>query len=98
MEIKKGSFVEIRKPLLEPSERAEHLPEETKKVPFEARVRGFLMRDAALGEEVEIETLIGRIIKGTLIAEKPPFTHGFGRPVQELVEVSKELRREIGQS
>jgi len=98
MEIKRGSLVEIRKVLLEPSERAEHLPEETKNVPFEARVRGFLMRDANLGEEVEIETPIGRFIKGTLVAENPPFTHGFGRPVRELVEVSRELRKEIGQS
>jgi hypothetical protein len=98
MEIKRGSFVEIRKVLLERSERAEHLPEETKKVPFEARVRGFLMRDANLGEEVEIGTPIGRFMKGTLVAENSPFTRGFGKPVRELVEVSRDLGREIGQS
>jgi hypothetical protein len=96
--VKKGSFVEIRRVLLEPSERAEHLPEETKKVPFEARIRGLLLRDARLGEEAEIETRIGRIVKGTLVAEDPPFTYGFGKPVRELIDVSRELRKEIGES
>jgi hypothetical protein len=96
--VKKGSFVEVRKVLLEPSERAEHLPEETKQVPFEARIRGFLLRDARLGEEAEIETRIGRIVRGTVVAVDPPFTYGFGRPVRELIDVSRELRKEIGQS
>ena len=96
--VKKGSFVEVRKVLLKPSERAEHLPEETKQVPFEARIRGFLLRDARLGEEAEIETHIGRIVEGTLVAVDPPFTYGFGKPVRELIAVSRELRKEIGQS
>jgi hypothetical protein len=94
--VKKGSFVEVRRVLLNPSERAEHLPMDTKKVPFEARVRGFLLKDARLGEEVEIETRIGRVVMGTLVAENPPFTFGFGRTARELIDVSTELRKEIG--
>jgi hypothetical protein len=96
--IKKGSFVEVRKVLLEPADRAEHLPEETKKVPLEARIRGFLLKDSNLGEEAEIETHIGRTVRGTLVAVDPPFTYGFGKPVRELMDVSRELRKEIGQS
>ena len=98
MTVKKGSYVEIRKVLLPPSERAEHLPDETKRVPFEARIRGFLSRDAAPGEDVEIETRIGSIVKGILETEDPPFTYGYGKPVRELIDVSKELRKEIGES
>ncbi len=94
-EIKKGSYVEIKKTLLQPSERAERLPEDTKRVPFEARIRGFLVNDASVGQEVEIETSIGRNVKGTLVGEFPPFKHGFGRPVKELLEISRETRKEI---
>lgn len=92
--MEKGSFVEIRNVLLEPSERAEHLPEDTKRVPFEARIRGFLLKDASIGEDVEIETPIGRIVRGKLVAENPSFKHGFGKPVRELIEISREMRRE----
>ena len=55
--ISQGAFVEVRKTLLEPSERAEHLPDDTKKVPFEARIKGFLLHDASLGDQVKIRTL-----------------------------------------
>ena len=93
--IKQGAFVEIKKTLLEPSERAQHLPDDTKKVPFEAKVKGFLLHDASIGEKVKITTLIGRIVEGTLVSENPPLKHGFGRPVKELLEISREVRKEV---
>jgi hypothetical protein len=92
--VKKGTFVEIRKVLLDASERAEHLPEDTRTVPFEARIRGFLLKDASLGEEVDIETPIGRVVRGKLVAENPAFKHGFGSPVRELIEVAREISGE----
>jgi hypothetical protein len=92
--VKSGNFVEIRKILLEPADRSERLAEDTKRVPLEARIRGILLSDANVGDEVEIETHIGRIVRGTLIDGNPQFKHGFGKPIRELIEVSREIRRE----
>jgi hypothetical protein len=92
--VTRGNFVEIRKILLEPADRSERLPEDTKRVPLEARIRGILLSEASVGDEVEIETNIGRIVRGTLIDGDPQFKHGFGKPVRELIEISREIRRE----
>ena len=46
--------------MLEPEERTAHLPDDTKKVPYYVRVRGFLEGDANVGDTVTMETLIGR--------------------------------------
>lgn len=89
---KKGEYVEIKLVLLKPEERSEHLPEDTKKVPFEARLRGYLLCDADIGDEVEIETPIGRRVKGMLFRVSPPYEHNFGEPVRELMDVGKKIR------
>lgn len=93
--ITSGAFVEIRMVLLEPADRLEHLPDDTKKVPFEARIKGFLLQDASVGEKVKIRTLADRLIEGTLISENPPLKHGYGRPSPELLQISREIRKEI---
>jgi hypothetical protein len=90
-----GAFVEVRMILLEPADRAEHLPSDTKRVPFEARIKGFLLQDASLGEKVKIRTLADRVIEGTLTGENPSLKHGFGRPSPELLQISREIRKEI---
>lgn len=89
--VKKGSYVEIKLTLLKPEERMEGLPEDTQKVPYDVRIKGFLLEDKSLGEEVEIETALHRKVKGTLIAVNPPFQHNFGEPVRELLEIGNEL-------
>ncbi|SHH28768.1 2-amino-4-oxopentanoate thiolase subunit OrtA [Thermosipho atlanticus] len=94
MEAKKGDWVQIQKTLLKPEERTASLPNDTKKVPLEMRVKGFLINETAkLGEEVEIETLIGRRIKGKLVAINPKYEHDFGEPVPELITIGIELRK-----
>lgn len=90
--IKKGTWVQIKKVLLEPSERAQNIPEETKKVPLKLLVKGYLQEDAHEGEEVKIKTIIGRKIQGKLVAENPRYQHDFGRPIPELLSVGKEFR------
>ena len=55
--VKKGTWVQVHEIVLEPEERTGKLPEDTKKVPLEMWVKGFLTDDAAMGEEAEIETL-----------------------------------------
>lgn len=87
-----GSWVEIHRIVLPAAERAAHLPDDTRAVPLEMRVKGFLLAPAAIGEEVEIETPVGRRLQGTLIACNPPYSHGFGPPVAELSTIGREVR------
>ncbi|MBO8161220.1 MAG: 2-amino-4-ketopentanoate thiolase [Thermosipho sp. (in: Bacteria)] len=94
MKAKKGDWVQIQKTLLKPEERTAPLPDDTKKVPLQMRVKGFLLNDTAeIGEEVEIETLIGRKVSGKLVAINPKYEHNFGEPVPELMTVGIELRK-----
>jgi hypothetical protein len=90
--INPGAWVEIRSTVLEPSQRASHLPEDTKRIPLEMRVKGHLIRPGDLAEEVEIITPSGRRLVGILVAVNPPYTHGFGAPLAELSSIATEVR------
>jgi len=85
--IKKGSFVQIEKTILAPEERAPQVPEDTKKTPYMLWINGFLMEDSEIGDEVKIKTLIGRIQKGKLVDKNVRYSHDFGSPIPELLEV-----------
>ncbi|MDN5343769.1 2-amino-4-oxopentanoate thiolase subunit OrtA [Oceanotoga sp. DSM 15011] len=88
----KGDWVQIYFIALEPDERAEHLPEDTKKVPLEVRIKGFLMNEEAeINDEVIIKTVIGREVKGKMIEINPVYKHNFGEPIPELLNISNEL-------
>jgi hypothetical protein len=88
----RGTWVELRRVVLEPGERAPQVPEETQRVALELRVKGFLVRDAAPGEVAEVMTAAGRRLGGTLEHVLPAYEHGFGQPVPELLAVGPELR------
>lgn len=90
--VRAGAWVEVHRVLLEPGQRAPRVPEDTRGVPLELRAKGFLLRDARPGEEVEIETTTGRRLRGTLREENPPYAHGFGPPLPELLAIAAELR------
>ncbi len=90
--IKKGEWVRIHKIILEPLKRAPQVPEDTQKVPLEMWDKGFLQKDANLGEEVTIETVTGRVETGTLIAVNPYYEHDFGKFVPELLAIDKQVR------
>lgn len=90
--IKKGEWVRIHKIILEPSERAPQVPEDTKAVPLEMWDKGYLQADAKIGDEVEIETVTGRKETGTLIEVNPYYTHDFGTFVPELLAIDKQVR------
>ena len=87
-----GTWVEIHRVVLDPNERAPQIPEDTKAVPLEMRVKGFLAAAAAVGHEAEIITAAGRRVRGTLTEVNPPYTHGFGAPIPELSTIGQELR------
>jgi hypothetical protein len=87
-----GAWVEIYRTVLTPEERAPQIPEDTKQVPLEMRVKGFLTAPVALGEEIEIVTPAGRRLRGVLAAVNPAYTHGFGAPVPELSPIGGGVR------
>ena len=95
--VQAGTWVEIRRTLLEPIARAPGVPEDTRQVPLDMRARGFLLQAAVLEAVVEIETVTGRRLTGVLHAVEPAYTHGFGRPVRELSGIAAELRALLDQ-
>ena len=82
--IDKGNWVEIHHTVLPVGGRAPQVPADTRRVPLEMRVKGFLVAPAAIGEEAEIETSTGRRLRGTLTGVNPVYSHGFGSPIPEL--------------
>lgn len=93
MKIGKETWVEIHDIVLKPEERTGNLPEETKKVPLEMRLKGFLLEEADLGDRVKIRTVTGRIVEGTLLKENPVYEHGYGETfIPELLTIGQNLR------
>ena len=88
----KGTWVEIERIVLRAGERAPQVPDDTRQVPLQMRVKGYLVAPAALGEEAEILTPAGRRLSGVLREINPAYTHGFGAPVPELSGIGRELR------
>jgi hypothetical protein len=92
VEGRKGDWVQIYKVLLQPEQRSPYIPEDTKRVPLELRVKGFLSHDAKLNDEVTIISLAGRTLTGKLVAISPQYGHDFGKPIPELLSIGNELR------
>ncbi len=87
--IEKNSWVQIKKIILEPKERAANLPIPTKQVPLIMWVKGYLLADASIGDEVKIKTLTGRIESGVLVCENPSYMHTYGEFVPEILKIDK---------
>ena len=88
----KNTWVEIGGVVLGKGERSPNLPDDTKQVPLEMRVKGFLLHDVEKGEEAEIVTASGRRVRGALTEINPAYTHAFGPPVPELSAIAGEIR------
>lgn len=87
-----GDWVEIERVLLEPADRAPGLPKNTSATPLRMWVKGFALAGASIGDEVEVETMTGRVELGQLVAISPGYTHTFGEPPRELATVGRDLR------
>jgi hypothetical protein len=87
-----GSWVEIHSIVLAAGERAPQVPADTRAVPLEMRVKGFLAAPAAIGERASVVTAAGRSLTGTLVEVNPAYSHGFGPPVPELSSIGAEVR------
>lgn len=90
-----GDWVQIHRIVLQPHERTGKLPEDTRAVPFRSWSKGFLQdAPAQVGDEVEIVTVTGRRLAGSLVAVDPGYGHGFGSAyVPELAAVGAQARR-----
>jgi hypothetical protein len=86
----KGTWVEIKQVVLQPEERAQSMPEETRKTPYVLRASGFLIEDTEMGRPARIKTIIGRELNGTLITINPSYNHSFGKTVPELLTIGTE--------
>lgn len=87
--INKDTVVQIERVILKCTERAENLPEDTKKVPLKMRVKGKLLLDSNLDAFVKIITQTNRIEEGYLIMKEPYFEHSYGLYVKVLEKVKE---------
>lgn len=90
-----GDWVEVECTLLDPADRSRNLPPETADKPLVMWVKGFALGEAALGEEVTIETMTGRHVTGKLSAVNPGYHITYGDPIPELVHVGRDLRARL---
>ena len=90
---KKGDWVRIHSIVLKADERTAKLPEDTQKCDLQQWTKGYLQEESAeIGDEVSVETAVGRIVKGTLLEVGPYYTHSYGKFVPEIIEIDKQLR------
>lgn len=93
----KGDWVRIHSVLMEAGSRAPGIPEDTAEVPYELWDKGFLIsKEAEIGDAVEIETITGRKIKGTLLETNPSYDHDFGEFIPEILMIDKQLKEIMG--
>jgi hypothetical protein len=90
-----GEWVEVEYVLLEVAERAGGLPEDTAATPLRAWVKGFARTTALIGDEIEVETMSGRVVAGHLSAIAPGYTHTFGTPPPQIVGIGRDLRARL---
>jgi hypothetical protein len=87
----KGDLVQVHVVVLQPDERAESLPESTRRVPYEGWIKGYLLdSEARPGDSVRIETLIGREVTGVLTEVHPRYDHDFGEMQPEINRIGAE--------
>lgn len=85
--VEAGTWVEIEKILLNPDQRAPQVPEDTRATPYIMKLAGFLVTASDVGSEVEIKTLSGRKVGGTLRLVRPNYEHSFGETIEELLHI-----------
>ncbi len=90
--VARDTWVEIRRIELAPDQRAPQVPADTRRVPLEMRVKGFLAAPVCLGAQAEIITPAGRRLRGVLSEVNPAYSHGFGSPIPELSTIGSEVR------
>lgn len=97
MDAKCGDWVRIYNVVLEVGERASNIPEDTQNVPLEMWDKGFLLdKESNIGDEVKVESYIGRTVKGKLLEVNPYWEHDFGKSIPELLYIGRQAREILG--
>ncbi|MCL2216123.1 MAG: 2-amino-4-oxopentanoate thiolase subunit OrtA [Defluviitaleaceae bacterium] len=91
--IKKGTWVSLKKTILQADERAEGIPTDTSAVPLVMWVNGFLENDAALGGEATIHTKMNRVETGILEEVNPTTSVNYGEFVPEILQIGIQARK-----
>jgi hypothetical protein len=90
---KKNEYVRIHRAVLEAVERTGKLPEDTKSVPLEMCVKGWLQdEEAQIGDTVTVKTVVGCLESGVLMEEKPCYAVNYGEYVPAILEIDQQLR------
>lgn len=92
MDAKRGDWVLIHNVVLNPIQRAPQVPEDTKKVPLEMWVKGFIQSEGNINDLVRVETITGRIVEGNLLKVNPYYTHDYGKCIPELLQIGIQAR------
>lgn len=90
-----GDWVEVEYVLLEPSERAAGLPQDTAAQQLRAWVKGFALTGGLIGDAIEVETMSGRTVRGHLSAISPGYSHTFGAPPKEIAGIGRDVRARV---
>ena len=94
-DVQKGTWVRVRRVVLEAEQRTGRIPDETRNVPFVMWAKGFLRRDADWGEEVTVLTRAGRLETGLLEAANHQYELSYGNFVPELMYVGDDARKTL---
>jgi len=87
-----GDWVLIQWTTLTKEQRAPQIPDDTRQVPLETWVKGYLQINAEIGEEVTVKTVTGRLETGKLVEVNPTFRHSFGEFIPEILEIDRRLQ------
>ncbi|MCL2671758.1 MAG: 2-amino-4-oxopentanoate thiolase subunit OrtA [Clostridiales bacterium] len=90
--IQQGTWVTIRCQILDASERAAGIPTDTAATPFMLWVKGTLLADAEIGQEVRVRTATGREEAGVLAEAETAYPVGYGAFVPELSGIGPQAR------
>jgi len=86
----KGTWVSLRKTILEPAERAEGI--HSSAVPLVMWISGALQHDASIGQEAVILTRMNRTETGILEEINPTTQVNYGEYVPEIMEIGIQAR------
>ncbi len=93
--VKAGTFVRIHQIILKAEMRTSAIPEDTASTDLRMWTKGFLKHDASLGDEVEIETLSGRVERGELVAYNHMHEVNYGDFVEEILPIGVYLKEKL---
>ena len=91
--VKEGTWVSIRKTILEPKDRAAGIPEDTAATPLIMWINGFLQEEAKVGDVVTVRTRMNRVEEGILEEVNPTTQVDYGDYVPEVTQIGIQARK-----